>query len=98
MAPGVALQQEKAAAAEAAKVAQRKFRQMLVEHEVDEFSRWEKACKKFDGDPRYVSITINHPQTALFVSLQGRTARQGSFPCAAMYSCSRAGDLAAQKP
>lgn len=48
---GPSLQEQEAAAAEAAK---RKFRQMLVEHEVNEFSRWEKASKKFDTDPRCV--------------------------------------------
>lgn len=51
--------EQEAAAAEAVKAAKRKFRQMLVEHEVNEFSRWEKACKKFDSDPRHAYLPLS---------------------------------------
>eukprot|EP00892_Ulva_mutabilis_P006943 jgi/Ulvmu1/4620/UM002_0350.1 len=53
------------AAAEAAEAAQRKFRQMLAEHEVNEFSRWEKASKKFDSDPRFKAVPAKE-RKALF--------------------------------
>jgi hypothetical protein len=44
---------KQSSAEDPAEVAERNFRKMLAEHDVDEFSRWEKACKKFESDSRY---------------------------------------------
>lgn len=75
---GLSQIEQEAAAAEAAKAAQRKFRQMLVEHEVNEFSRWEKACKKFDADPRNAA---QPPHINLQAHVQGASASPALACC-----------------
>lgn len=55
-AAAAAAKAEAEAAKEAADNVKHEFFELLLEHKINAFSRWE-ACKKFESDPRYAAVS-----------------------------------------